>query len=41
MDIQSLVQIRPAERQIAWQELGFTAFLHLYYERAQISKNLE
>jgi len=28
MDIQSLVKVRPAERQIAWQELGFTAFLH-------------
>jgi len=28
MDIQSLVKVRPAERQIAWQDLGFTAFLH-------------
>jgi alpha-L-fucosidase len=28
MDIKSLVQIKPAERQIAWQGLGFTAFLH-------------
>jgi alpha-L-fucosidase len=28
MDVRQLVQIRPHERQIAWQELGFTAFLH-------------
>ena len=28
MDIRSLVKVRPAERQIAWQELGFTAFIH-------------
>ena len=28
MDIQKLVQIRPHERQIAWQGLEFTAFLH-------------
>jgi alpha-L-fucosidase len=28
MDVRKLVQITPHERQIAWQELGFTAFLH-------------
>ena len=28
MNVQSLVNVKPSERQIAWQELGFTAFLH-------------
>ena len=28
MDVRELVRIRPHERQIAWQKLGFTAFLH-------------
>ncbi|MCL2043772.1 MAG: alpha-L-fucosidase [Treponema sp.] len=28
MNCTSLVQVRPHERQIAWQELGFTAFFH-------------
>ena len=28
MDINKLIQIKPDERQIAWQELEFTAFLH-------------
>jgi alpha-L-fucosidase len=28
MEIKRLIQVRPSERQIAWQELEFTAFLH-------------
>ena len=28
MDVNELVEIRPQERQIAWQKLEFTAFLH-------------
>ena len=28
MDVKKLVQIKPEERQIAWQKLDFTAFLH-------------
>jgi len=28
MNVQTLTQVRPEERQIVWQELGFTAFLH-------------
>jgi len=28
MDVKRLVAIRPGERQIMWQSLGFTAFLH-------------
>ncbi|MCL2696432.1 MAG: alpha-L-fucosidase [Clostridiales bacterium] len=28
MDVAKLVAVRPDERQIAWQSLGFTAFLH-------------
>jgi len=28
MDISRLVEVKPDERQIAWQSLGFTAFLH-------------
>jgi alpha-L-fucosidase len=28
MDVRKLVQVLPHERQVAWQELGFTAFIH-------------
>jgi alpha-L-fucosidase len=28
MDVRDLVRVRPSERQIAWQRLEFTAFLH-------------
>ncbi|MCL2834247.1 MAG: alpha-L-fucosidase [Treponema sp.] len=28
MDVNSLIKIKPAQRQIDWQQLGFTAFLH-------------
>ncbi|MDR0568588.1 MAG: alpha-L-fucosidase [Spirochaetaceae bacterium] len=27
-DVRSLIRVRPEERQIAWQRMGFTAFLH-------------